>query len=216
MKRNLEATGFENIYVVPNFKYLDIISADEHGEYTVPYRLCTFSRVMKEKGMEEAIEAIKAVNDIADSTVFTLDIYGPVDSSQVGWFEELKQGFPSYVRYCGCVPFDKSVEVLKDYFALLFPTLFYTEGIPGTIIDAYAAAVPVISSRWESFSDIVDDRRTGIGYEFGDTKALIRVLDEIRQDPTLITNMKEECSKKAECYLPENAIIPMVGILGES
>ena len=155
MKTALEAQGFENVIIMPNCKALTALNEDKLvyplGE---PYKLCTFSRVTKEKGIEDAVAAIKAVNEKMGRTVYTLDIYGQVDESQTLWFDELQKVFPSYVRYGGLVPFDKSVEVLKDYFALLFPTRFYTEGIPGTIIDAYAAGVPVISARWESFSTI--------------------------------------------------------------
>jgi hypothetical protein len=61
--------------------------------------------------------------------------------------------------------------VLKDYFALLFPTHFYTEGIPGTVIDAYAAGIPVISAKWESYSDVIDEGVTGIGYKDGAERA---------------------------------------------
>lgn len=31
-------------------------------EYNAPFRFCTFSRVMKEKGIEDAIEAIRDIN----------------------------------------------------------------------------------------------------------------------------------------------------------
>jgi glycosyltransferase involved in cell wall biosynthesis len=106
---------------------------------------------MKKKGIEDAVDAVRFVNRRYGKTAFSLDIYGPVDPEENEWFENLKQNFPSEIRYCGCVDANKSVDVVKDYFALLFPTRFFTEGIPGTIIDAYAAGVPVISAKWESF-----------------------------------------------------------------
>ena len=215
MKRALEARGFSNIVVIANFKELEIVSADDmNTEFFEPYKLCTFSRVMKEKGMEEAIAAIKAVNETMGRTVYTLDIYGPVDSSQTQWFEGLRSRFPDCVRYLGCVPFDESVSVLKGYFALMFPTLFYTEGVPGTIVDAYAAGVPVISSRWESFSDIVDEGKSGVGYEFDNNEDLIRTLKQIADYPKIITDMKVYCTQKAEIYLPGNAIVPMIERIG--
>lgn len=65
----------------------------------------------------------------------------------------------------------------------MFPTLFYTEGIPGTIIDAYAAGLPVISSKWESYGDVIEDNVTGIGYEFGSDDALVEVLEMIKSNP---------------------------------
>ena len=162
---------------------------------------------MKEKGIEDAVNAVKAVNTEAGRTIYTLDIYGQIDSGQIQWFENLKTTFPEYINYKGIVDYDKSVDVLKNYFALLFPTRFYTEGIPGTIIDAYAAGVPIISSKWESFEDIVDDGITGIGYDFQNKKQLVELMERIEKEQ--IDKMKTNCLSKGKSFLPTN----VVGIL---
>ena len=207
MKKALEKRGFKNVVVMPNFKNLPILkSEDLLYKVEQPYKLCTFSRVMKKKGIEDAIAAVKAVNEKAGHTVYTYDIYGQVDDGYREEFEELKKSFPSYVQYKSLVPYDKSVDVLRGYFALLFPTQFYTEGIPGAIIDAYAAGVPVISSEWESFADVVDDKVTGIGYEFSNNRELINTLEQIAADPSLILSMKKNCLIKAKDFSAEHAI----------
>ena len=77
------------------------------------------------------------------------------------WFDELKDSFSACVHYGGLVPFYKSVEVLKNYFALLFPTYYEGEGFAGTLIDALAAGVPVIASDWRYNPEIVEDGMTG-------------------------------------------------------
>ena len=135
-----------------------------------------------------------------------MDIYGQVDDGQISWFEDLSTKFPAEVQYCGVAPFDKSVEILKSYFALLFPTKFYTEGIPGTIIDSYAAGVPVISSEWENFADIIDNGTTGITYPFDKPEKLSQILIDIAEDPSTILHMKSNCLKKVQEYLPDNAL----------
>ena len=125
-----------------------------------------------------------------------------------------KKKFSSAIQYKGNAPFDKSVEILSGYFALLFPTQYFTEGIPGTIIDAYAAGVPVISSRWKSFSDVIIDGVTGIGYDFYNNNQLEVLLDEIISNPQKITTLKNACVKKAEEFLPRNAIKPIIINIG--
>ncbi len=205
MKRALEKQGFTNIVVMPNCKDLKILKPEELVYPTEePYKLCTFSRVMKEKGIEDAVNAVKEVNEEAGKTIYTLDIYGQVDAAQVQWFENLQTTFPYYVNYKGVVDFDKSVDVLKNYFALLFPTRFYTEGIPGTIIDAYASGVPVICSKWESFEDIVEDGITGIGYDFQNQKQLVELMERMEKEP--IDKMKTNCLSKGKSFLPNNVI----------
>lgn len=210
MKKELEEMGFRNIVIMPNCKELPVLSPEElvlqRGE---PYKLCTFSRVMKEKGIEDAVNAVQAVNEKLGRTVYSLDIYGQVEDGQTEWFEELKSRFPEYVRYGGLVPFDKSVEVLKDYFALLFPTRFLTEGIPGTVIDAYAAGVPVISAKWQSFGDIIDDGVTGIGYTFACIEELISLLENVSSFTQSVDSMRRNCIEKAEEFLPGKALTPL-------
>lgn len=203
MKNALEKQGFTNIFVMPNCKDLKILKPEElvypTGE---PYKLCTFSRVMKEKGIEDAVNAVKVINEEVGRTVYTLDIYGQVDSSQTQWFKNLQTTFPNYIEYKGVVDYDKSVEVLKNHFALLFPTRFYTEGIPGTIIDAYAAGIPVIASKWESYSDIIDEGTTGLGYETNNVADLIKRLKNVVYNAKYISGLKLNCLEKSRYYLP--------------
>ena len=215
MNDALQRQEFSNVFVMPNCKKLNILSEDELVYPTgIPYRLCTFSRVMKEKGIETAVNVINRVNDKLGYTAYSLDIFGQVDASQKVWFENLKEHFPAYIRYCGFVDADKSVEVLQQYFALVFPTHFFTEGIPGTIIDAYAAGVPVISAKWESYANVVDDDITGVGYDFDNIEQFEDVLITIAKNPKKLLDMKENCIRKAKDYIPESTIQIMTQIFG--
>lgn len=205
LKRKLEEKRYSNIYLLKNFKNIKILEKKDLYYYSKnPIRFCTFSRVMKEKGIEDAVEIIKRIN--ANSNICSLDIYGPIESSQISWFEELKSHFPNYIKYKGTVDSEKSIDFLKKYFVLLFPTRFFTEGIPGTIIDAYASGVPVISSKWESFDDVVAENITGIGYEFGDLEYFEKVVTFCINNIELVNNMKINCLEYAMKYHPEIAI----------
>lgn len=203
MKNKLEAIGFSNIIVMPNFKELNILEP-QGLVYTndEPYRLCTFSRVMKEKGIEDAVDAVIAVNEEMGRIVYTLDIYGQIDSNQVEWFRKLEEGFPQYIKYKGLVDFDKTTEVLKDYFMLLFPTYYEGEGFAGTLIDAMAAGVPVIASDWRYNSEIVKDGEIGFIIRDNLKAELVKVLSIIDK----INNMKATNLVEAEKYLPKNTI----------
>ena len=213
MKSAMEAQGFTNVILLPNCKHLKVLRAEELTCCTQePYRVCTFSRVMREKGIEDAVEAVRDINRRFGRQVYTLDIYGQVDANQHDWFETLKENYPAGVRYCGTVPYQESTEVLKPYFALLFPTKFYTEGVPGTIIDAYAAGVPVIASQWESFSDILD-AETCIGYPFEDPNGLVKALESAAANPAILNDKKKACLQRAEQYAPENVIKILVSQL---
>lgn len=206
MKSALDARGFENVFVMPNCKKLRVLSENELVyPQGVPYKLCTFSRVMQEKGIADAVKTVIEVNQSLGRTVFSLDIYGQVDENQTDWFEELRKIFPDYIRYGGLIPFDRSVETLKEYFALLFPTYYEGEGFAGTLIDAYSAGVPVIASDWKYNTELVNEN-VGYVYKTRDNAALAELLSAVAADPTMILKKKKSCLYEAEKYKIEKAV----------
>lgn len=210
MKENLSVLGVKNVKVLVNFKNIKPLKQQELVDvYVKPYKVCTFSRVMEEKGIEDAIKAIKEINEEHDSEVYNLDIYGPIDTNYKERFEKLLKEFPSYINYKGCIDSEKSVETLKDYYLLLFPTKFYTEGIPGTIIDAFSAGIPVISARWENFEEIIAEGCNGYGYELGNYADLVIKLKEAIEFKNIL-GMKKNCIIEAEKYIPSNAIKKLI------
>ncbi len=207
LKQGFIDLGYTNAVYMPNCKNIKI-AGEEELKYVdkQPYKMCIFSRVMIEKGIEDAVLVIKRVNECIGHTSVILDIYGPVEKGQEEWFENIKKGFSDCVYYKGVVEPGSSCEVLKNYFALLFPTRFYTEGIPGTIIDAYSAGVPVICSRWESCADVVNDGKTGMVYDFGDIDQLERIVCSVVENPSKINAMRGNCLKRAEDFLVKNVV----------
>lgn len=207
MKEKLEKQGFDNITLMPNFKELDILT-EQKLEYSkeIPYKVCTFSRVMEEKGIEDAIKVIKLVNEKFGKIVFILDIYGQVEEGYKERFQTLLKDVPEYINYRGTVPYDETVHILKEYYAVLFPTKFYTEGIPGTIIDAYAAGVPVIASKWESYKDVVCEEKTGIGFEFGNIEIFEQILEEIANGEKDLNKYKLNCIEFAKEFIPSSGM----------
>lgn len=213
MKAALEDQGFDNVFVMPNCKKLTVLSEDElvYPQGT-PYRLCTFSRVMKEKGIEDAVNAVIGVNEELGYKAYSLDIYGQVDPEQMPWFDGLKAKFPDYVSYGGTVAYDKSVDVLKQYFALLFPTYYSGEGFAGTLIDAFSAGVPVIASDWKYNAEIVNED-VGCLFAAGKTNELKKILLDIANDPNQILIKKKLCLKEAQKFCPDRAAIVLIGQL---
>ena len=203
MQKKLEEQGFVNIIRMSNFKELDILPEQELiYAKEKPYKVCVFSRIMEEKGIEDAIEAIKSVNEKLSQNIYLFDIYGQVEPSYEDRFKILCKEFPDYIKYKGAVPYDETVQVLKEYYAVLFPTKFYTEGIPGTIIDAYAAGVPIIAARWESYSDVVQEEKTGIGFEFGCKDEFKQILEEIANGERNLNDFKCNCIEFAQEFTP--------------
>lgn len=157
----LKGFGVENASYLPNFK--DVIPLAYSGLNAPPrspYLFCTFSRVCAEKGIPEAVVATKLLNE--SGIRCELHVYGPIAD---GFKDELNSLLSenAHASYRGVEKAERSVEILKGYSALLFPTKWPGEGFPGTIIDAYAAGIPTIAYRWRYFDEIIEDGVTGIG-----------------------------------------------------
>ena len=208
MKKQLENMSFNNVIVMPNCKELKIISKEElqQKEITEPLKLCTFSRVMKEKGIEDAVNAVININKKYNKIVYKLDIYGQIDSNQIKWFNNLKNSFPDYINYCGIIDYDKTTEVLKDYFLLLFPTYYEGEGLAGTLIDSFAAGVPAICSDWKYNSEIIEENKTGMIHKTRDIKNIVMKLDSALNSKNKIIEMKVNCLNKAKEYTIDNVM----------
>lgn len=207
MRDGLKQLNFHNVVLLPNCKNLTPVSETQlDEEWHEPYRFCTFSRVMREKGIEDAVNAVRKANKHFGRRICELDIYGGVDPNEIQWFQNLQEGFDDAIRYCGVVPYSRTTDILKNYSALLFPTFYPKEGIPGTIIDAFAAGLPVISSRWSSFDDMIEDGVTGIGYPYGRNELLADVLCDVLSNPMMLRKMRRNCLEKAQQFLPENVM----------
>jgi len=184
MKNALDERGYNNVFVMPNAKILPELRLNENTFcITPPYKLCIFSRIMKEKGIEIAIEAVKEANQLCGRNSFELDIYGQVWPSYTNRFEEILSSLPSFIRYKGMIPNDQSIQTIKEYTALLFLTFYEGEGFAGTLIDAMAAGVPVIASDWKFNQEIVSNQKTGLLLKKYDThnvaKSLLWLQDNI-------------------------------------
>ena len=156
------------------------------------------------------MNAVAMANRELGLTVFALDIYGQVDSAQIEWFDELQSKFPSYIRYAGLVPFDKSVDVLKEYFALLFPTYYEGEGFAGTLIDAFSAGVPVIASDWKYNTEIVNGN-VGFVYPAEDVQAFVQVLKMIALHPPTVLFKKRQCLQEVSKYSVKITVESLIG-----
>ena len=167
---------------------------------------------MKKKGITDAILAIKEANKQKEGS-FYLDIYGPIDNEYENEFYDVLEDNKKYVKYCGVIDSFKSVETIKKYDLLLFPTRFDTEGLPGTIIDAFSSAVPTIYSDWKYCNEFFVDKENGIKFKMGDVSDLSNILINYYNKEYNLKQLKNNCLSSAEKYKPEEAIKSLIEIL---
>jgi len=202
MKEKLEEMGFENVQRVPNFKTF-IFNPPKEKTYSLPLKCVFFSRVVPEKGVDLIIDAVKKLNN--GKTKVIVDFYGPIEDSYKPEF--MRKISKSYaLNYKGVLNplFEDTYGILSDYDLMLFPTLFWNEGIPGTIIDAYIAGLPVLVNRWKNVSDIITDNTTGIIVENIDSAKLCQAMTDIlTQKNGILQNLRINIMKERNKHQSE-------------
>lgn len=198
--------GFTNIQYLDNCKYLKK-QEKTIDENTKEIHFCTLSRVVPEKGIEDAIEAICEANQKVKNTSYCLDIYGEIDETYRNKFYSFVNENSEYVSYKGVVKPENCPEIISMYDALIFPTRVKTEGMPGTVIDAMFAGAPVIAVDWNACREVISDGFNGLIYSWDN-----RELAEVLCKPDLkrvLKAMQENCFSVADRFTPENAMNPL-------
>ena len=204
LTENLQKLGVENAVYIPNFKKLTALHQEDLCQkYTSPYKFCIFSRVMKEKGVNDAISAINTINEKYGRQIVILDIYGPIEDGYKDELFSLVASSKNSCKYCGVIDSNRSVETLKAYYALLFPTHWKHEGIPGTIIDAFSAGVPVIARKWQYCTEMITLGENGYYYEFEKPELLVDTMQYAIEHVKETMSMKSNCLERAVEYSEE-------------
>lgn len=207
----LKKQGFSNISYIDNCKYLSLQGQSDCVSKT-NIKFCTLSRVVPEKGIEEAINAVVMASQ-SNELSYSLDIYGEISPDYKEQFDRLINLHSRYVRYKGIAKFNDCPKVISAYDALLFPTRVMTEGMPGTVIDAMFAGTPVIATRWNACQEIIKDGYNGFSY-LGNETQLYTIISRKDIKETLVS-MRQNCLIVAKRFTPEVALSPLFRIFEE-
>lgn len=207
IKKDLEKLGVKNISILSNPKRLNTRKqSDLHVWDDKELRVCVFSRLNKLKGVKEAVEAVKLVNLELGEGMLKLDLYGLIQPGYEEWLEELINKNKSFVTYKGIIDYDKTVESLQSYFAMLFPTYYYGEGFPGNVIDAFNSGLPIIATDWLYNKDVIKDGRNGILVPIKNARALADAILILYKNRQLHYEYAKNCLEDAKLYKPDDVL----------
>lgn len=90
-------------------------------------------------------------------------------------------GVARFASFVGTVP--DPTELIYDSDVLVLPSI--SEGIPRTILEAWALGVPVVASRAGGIPEMIVHGRSGLLVPPGDSKALAEAVTTVLSDPAL-------------------------------
>lgn len=156
-----EKYALANTCTFPNFRFRTGIEKPATRKNPSAFRLVFMSRIMKMKGIEVVFAlADRFLTENDKGCSVEIDFYGKVYAEDQVYFDQEVARLGN-VRYLGGLDPDRINSVLQEYDALILPTRFPTECVPGAVVDAYMAGIPVLVSNWLYARDCVDDGETG-------------------------------------------------------
>lgn len=201
--RGLQGLGFSNVSKLHNFRlteYPEVFGGESDGD---ALKLCYMGRVNPLKGVDTIFKLEKELKRAGLGGAVAIDLYGPISPDYQERFFRILKG--SSVNYFGPIEPDCIYDVLRGYDLMLFPTKFYTEGFPGSILDAYICGVPVVATEWLNAHEFVEDGRTGFVVNFDNEEEFISTVLKVVKKPETLLILKEGALKKRDEYSSEKA-----------
>ncbi|MCE5336075.1 MAG: glycosyltransferase family 4 protein [Desulfobacteraceae bacterium] len=163
----------------------DFASGGSKGEAR-PLRVLFLSRIVREKGIFEAIDACGLLSSRSVPVLLTIAGEGP-ELDEARNYARLRLG--ANARFTGYVTGSAKTEVFANSDVYLFPS--YTEGMPVSVLEAMAMGLPVIARRVGGLKDFFDHGKMGFITDSMDPQVFAEYLQILAEDKRL----REEMSR---------------------
>lgn len=191
--------GFKNVDIFPNFRFFKF---NPHKSESAKLRIVFMARIMKQKGLDWIFDLADYIVDNGFNDRYSITFFGQIAEEDRTFFEENVRKY-GFVEYQGALQPEEIHETLSKYDVLLLPTHFYTEGLPGSVVDAYISGIPVIVTEWKHAREFVDDGLCGyiVPFENGKCQMIDRVVS-LEKDRSILMQMKKNALAKREEFAP--------------
>jgi glycosyltransferase involved in cell wall biosynthesis len=151
-----------------------------------PLKLAYLGRLDPTKGPQVVVEAVRRRPQIP----VQLDIYGIVqDAPQYANHLRRLAGGDTRIRFLKPVPNEQVLQLLRDYDALVVPSLWLETG-PLVVYDAFDAGIPVLGSDRGGIAELVRHDRDGLLIEPGNPESWARCFETLLGEPHLLPRLR--------------------------
>ncbi len=200
LKRELEEYyHLKNVDLFPNFRFFEFVPQRTETE---KLRIVFMARVMKQKGLDWIFALADYIEEHGLQDKFSITFFGQEADEDKAYFEDNVAKY-SFVEYRSSLQPAEIHETLSQYDLMLLPTHFYTEGLPGSIVDAYISGIPVIVTEWKHSREFVDDGKSGfiVPFDNGQHEMIEKVV-LLEKDRTRLDKMKANALVKRMEFAP--------------
>jgi len=138
-----------------------------------PFKLLFIGSLIPLKGLDVLLKALSRINV---QYAWTLTVAG--DGPEKGYLRSLATdlGIAPGIRFLGSVPPARISKLMCDHYLFILPS--YREGRPSVVLEAMAAAMPVLATDIDGTRELVQHGKTGWLVPPGDVNALSDVLED--------------------------------------
>lgn len=190
---------FNNVEIFSNFRFFDF---EPIRLASSKLRVVFMARIHKMKGIDWIFHLADYIEQNGLSDKITITFYGPILEEDKEYFESNLHHY-SFTKYRGILEPEGIYEELSQHDVMLLPTHYYTEGLPGTVVDAYISGIPVIVTEWKHSHEFIEDGVTGYIIPFKDGEMdLINNIIALEQNRDLLRTLQDNALRKRKEFLP--------------
>lgn len=161
-----------------------------------PFHLITVSRLVKEKGHTELLEALAKIRGKLPQVRLSILGTGPAEADIKQTIERLKLG--DIVHMAGYVPHAKVPELMRKAHVVMLPSYMGGETFPICLLEGMCMGMPSIGTRWFGIPDIIENGVNGLLVEPRDANGLAQAIETMAGDLGLFTRMGRAAAQRAE------------------
>lgn len=195
---------FKNVITFPNFRMHSFTPTFVQNRDL--FRIVFMARINRMKGIDYVFHLAEYfANPSFSKRPVIIDFYGPIEKKDEVYFFQQLDKFEN-TSYRGVLQPENIYKTLNNYDLMVFPTRYFTEGFPGTVLDAYISGLPVIATHWKHATDFIVHEKTGFIVPFENSeKDFIDAVIKIYQDYKLLIKMKHNAHEQSLKYSSEGA-----------
>ncbi len=168
------------------------------------FRIIMLARLVPGKGHLELLRAVASIRREQDDIELIFAGSGPLHNDIE--LEAKRLRLSHRLTLLGHKPNTIVPELLEQADALALPSYYLSETFPISILEAMAAGLPVIGSRWFGIPDIILDGVTGIIVEPKDVEGLAAAIETLASDPKKAEHMGRMGQKHARDHFSSDQI----------
>jgi len=156
---------------------------------TIPLRIGFIGTLSEVKGPHVILNALSLLGE--KIRMVTLDIYGKINQSDPYYqgIQKKAEVFNSKVNFNGTFPHEKIGEVLRSLHLIVVPSLWY-ESAPLVLCSTLKAGTPVLVSRLEGMTELIDEGENGFSFHIGDAHELKKIIVRILENPGILIEIQ--------------------------